>query len=101
MKYDRLRMFRTGDRVRRHPDGTQDFLGRLDQQVKLRGFRIEPSEIESHLQDHPSVHAAAVAARRDFFSDANKRSVHTYNGTLSWEWSGKLTSREIAKVLAA
>ena len=65
VKYGGLRMFRTGDRVRRHPDGTLDFLGRLDQQVKLRGFRIEPSEIESHLQDHPSVRAAAVAARGD------------------------------------
>jgi len=65
VKYGGLRMFRTGDRVRRRPDGTLDFLGRLDQQVKLRGFRIEPSEIESHLQDHPSVRAAAVAARGD------------------------------------
>jgi amino acid adenylation domain-containing protein len=65
VKYRGLRMFRTGDRVRRHPDGTLDFLGRLDQQVKIRGFRIEPSEIESHLQDHPSVRAAAVAARGD------------------------------------
>ena len=58
-------MYRSGDRVRRHPDGTLDFLGRLDQQVKIRGFRIEPSEIESHLQDHPSVRAAAVAPRGD------------------------------------
>jgi amino acid adenylation domain-containing protein len=59
------RMYHTGDRVRRRSDGTLDFLGRLDQQVKLRGFRIEPGEIESHLQAHPSVRAAAVAARGD------------------------------------
>lgn len=59
------RMYHTGDRVRRRSDGALDFLGRFDQQVKLRGFRIEPGEIENHLQAHPSVRAAAVAARGD------------------------------------
>jgi amino acid adenylation domain-containing protein len=65
VKWGGRRMYRTGDRVRRRSDGTLDFLGRLDQQIKLRGFRIEPGEIESHLQAHPSVRAAAVAARGD------------------------------------
>ncbi|QMU71796.1 non-ribosomal peptide synthetase [Streptacidiphilus sp. P02-A3a] len=54
------RIYRTGDRVRRRADGVLDYLGRLDRQVKLRGIRIEPSEIEAVLCEHPSVAAAAV-----------------------------------------
>ncbi len=59
------RLYRTGDRVRRRPDGRIEFLGRLDRQVKVRGFRIEPAEIESVLADHPGLAGAAVVARRD------------------------------------
>ncbi len=54
------RLYRTGDLARWLPDGTIDYLGRKDQQVKLRGFRIEPGEIESALQQHPQIRHAAV-----------------------------------------
>ncbi len=59
------RLYRTGDRVRRRRDGTLEFLGRVDAQVKVRGFRIEPAEIAATLLRHPLVAQAHVAARAD------------------------------------
>ena len=57
------RLFLTGDRGQRRADGAIEFLGRLDDQVKVRGFRIEPGEIEAVIGRHPAVQRVAVLAR--------------------------------------
>jgi amino acid adenylation domain-containing protein len=54
------RRYLSGDRVRRRPDGTLEFLGRSDRQLKLRGVRVEPAEVESALRAHPQLADAAV-----------------------------------------
>lgn len=59
------RLYRTGDLARRLPDGNIEYLGRIDQQVKIRGHRIEVAEIEHHLLKQDGVKNAVVIARED------------------------------------
>jgi amino acid adenylation domain-containing protein len=56
------RRYRTGDRVRLRPDGAFDFLGRLDDQLSIRGFRVEPAEVVAALNAHPEVRASVMMA---------------------------------------
>jgi amino acid adenylation domain-containing protein len=57
------RLYRTGDRARHRPDGQLEFLGRVDHQLKIRGFRVEPGEVEAALTSHPGVASSVVVAR--------------------------------------
>ncbi|MFO0762808.1 MAG: non-ribosomal peptide synthase/polyketide synthase, partial [Byssovorax sp.] len=67
------RLYRTGDLVRYRPSGEIEYLGRIDQQVKIRGHRIEPGEIEAVLAQHPGVAEALVEPR--LYGPGDKRLV--------------------------
>jgi amino acid adenylation domain-containing protein len=62
------RLYKTGDRALYRPDGTLEFLGRIDNQIKIRGFRVELGEIEATLQRHPAIQDAVAIASNDSFN---------------------------------
>ncbi|MGI8715864.1 MAG: non-ribosomal peptide synthetase [Solirubrobacteraceae bacterium] len=63
------RRYRTGDRVRERPDGELEFLGRVDDQLSIRGFRVEPAEVVAALRAHPAVDSAVAVAAGGSGSD--------------------------------
>ena len=70
------RIYKTGDLARRHPNGLFEYIGRKDDQIKLRGHRIEPAEIETTLRDCAGVRDAFVVARKN--DDGSVRSLVAY-----------------------
>lgn len=86
------RLYRTGDRVRWAADGVLEYLGRLDQQVKLRGFRVEPEEIEARLLAQHGI-AQAVVLIRDTAGGAQLIGYYTA--------SGELAEQDVKAALAA
>jgi hypothetical protein len=64
VRFDGRLAYRTGDLGRLLPDGALEYLGRLDRQLKIRGFRVEPGEVEAPLNQHPLVHRSVAYAER-------------------------------------
>ncbi|MDH4082244.1 MAG: amino acid adenylation domain-containing protein [Nitrospira sp.] len=88
------RLYRTGDLARYRADGNVEFLGWMDQQIKLRGYRIEPGEIESVLSNFPGVHHTAVLLRQD------KGDQHRLVGYIVGESSLKGRLEQVRRYLA-
>src|SRR5207248_9396516 len=90
------RLFRPGDRVRWRGDGQLVFLGRIDRQAKIRGFRVEPGEVEAALLEHPAVRAAKVVARVGGEGDARLDAylvLRAEAGTVPGDYRGFLRER--------
>ncbi|HUS35362.1 MAG TPA: amino acid adenylation domain-containing protein [Verrucomicrobiae bacterium] len=86
------RLYATGDMARYLEDGAIEFLGRIDDQIKIRGFRVEPGEIEIALQEHPAVRDAVVIAKDD--GGGQKRLIGYVTPR-----NGKISEREIRQWL--
>jgi acyl carrier protein len=86
------RLYRSGDRVKRRADGTLEFLGRTDEQVKIRGMRVELGEIEATLKRHPGVREAVVIAREEEKGD--KRLIGYVTATVEQASPGVMELRE-------
>lgn len=65
------RLYRTGDRARYRSDGQIEFIGRMDHQIKIRGFRVELGEIEARLREYPGVNEAVVVVRTEKIDDVS------------------------------
>ncbi|PWE40145.1 non-ribosomal peptide synthetase [Pseudomonas prosekii] len=91
------RLYRTGDRARWSADGVIEYLGRLDQQVKLRGFRVEPQEIEARLLAQPGVAQAVVLVRE---TAAGGQLIGYYTNTASDESADQQSVRLTAALAA-
>lgn len=79
---DGARMYDTGDLARRLPDGTLEFLGRVDEQLKIRGYRVEPAEVESALRSHPLVREAVTVTQTGAGGDVRLLAYCTLDGAV-------------------
>jgi acyl carrier protein len=78
-------MYDTGDLARWLPDGTLEFLGRVDEQLKIRGYRVEPAEVETALRSHPQVQEAVTTTRASSNGEAQLLAYCTVDGALDQE----------------
>ncbi len=92
------RLYRTGDLARFREDGTLEFLGRIDRQAKIRGFRVEPGEIEAHLLEHPRIREASVVIRE---SAPGEKVLDAYIAPRDQPWAASEAWAELRAFLEA
>lgn len=90
------RMYRTGDRALRAPDGSLLFAGRADGQIKVRGFRVEPDEVAAVLTGHPDVVRAAVVAHEDGAAGTQLSAYVVLSGAPADDGAGSASDRLVA-----